>query len=182
MTEKNRKGRLFGVTAIGLVGFSVYGLLSWFFPGAPFVRVVTVPAIALGLWFAYLLCRPGILDPERLRRQKVSKPFFCVGIAVFVPVFSWTTVVVGVPALITRGLAPNTEELAVISTKREGGSRRTCDHKLGLVGYETMFKDTFCVSERLWNEVNAGEQVVIVVRKDIFGTRIFEIKKAGVSR
>lgn len=177
MTEKNRKGRLFGMIAIGLVALSIYGLLSWFFPSEPFVRVATVPAIALGLWFAYLLCRPGILDPERLRRQKVGKPFFCVGLAIFVPVSSWTAVVVGVPALITRGLAPNTEELAVISAKREGGSRRTCDYKLGLVGYETMFKDTFCVSERLWNAVSAGEQVVVLMRKDIFGTRIFEIKE-----
>jgi hypothetical protein len=101
-----------------------------------------------------------------------------LGLATFIPVFAWIAVVVGLPAVITLVLGPNGEEMAVISTKNEGGSRRTCDYKLGLVGYEVMFKETFCVSARLWNEVSAGEQVIVLVRKDILGTRIFGIRKA----
>ena len=139
--------------------------------------MATLPAIALGLWFTYLLCRRGALDPEQLRSQKIGKPILCLGLATFIPVFSWIAVVIGVPAFITLTLGPNAEEMAVISTKNEGGSRRTCDYKLGLVGYEAMFKETFCVSAKIWNEVGAGEQVIVLVRKDIFGTRIFDIRK-----
>lgn len=178
MGEKKRKERPFGVVAVGVVAFAIYGVLSWFFPSSSFVSVATLPAIALGLWFTYLLCRRGAFDPERLRGQKIGKPILCLGLATFIPVFSWIAVVVGMPALITLALGPNAEEMAVISTKNEGGSRRTCDYKLGLVGYEVMFKETFCVSAKLWNDVSAGEQVIVLVRKDIFGTRIFDIRKA----
>lgn len=153
---------------------AIYGLVAWYYPTQEFVSVATWPAVGLGLLFVYLLWRKGALRPERSENQRAPKALIYLSLLLFFPFICWSGLVLGFPAAVTAFLEPNAEEAALVATKTAG--RRVCDYKLTLVGYEAMFKAGICVEGALWQQVSPGNKVSLSIRKNYFGTRIFEIK------
>jgi hypothetical protein len=69
------------VLAVFVFGFfAVYGAVSWFYPESAFASVVAIPVGGIGLYCAYYLCRRAT-PVVPAGRSKISKPFFCTGIA-----------------------------------------------------------------------------------------------------
>ena len=165
---------LIGV-AVALL-MAVYGYSSWFFPSALVEVGAVLPAVGAALWLALALARRPAAKTLPAGVPRISKPFLVAGVAVFGAISAWVALAIGFPAIVTAALSPNGQAVAVIQTKTTGRwVRRSCDYKLGLVGYTTMFKDTFCVDSVTWNGVIVGDKVKLQVRSDAFGTRIYDI-------
>lgn len=138
------------------------------------ITVASFPAVVLGILCAYWLCRN--LDPEKYLGKKIRKHILCAWAFTFIPIVCWASLVIGVPAFITSFLSPNSVERTKIVAKSEGGIR-TCRYEVGLEGFEVMFKDRICLNHNVWKYFLVNDAVTVSVRKDIFGTRIYEINK-----
>jgi hypothetical protein len=157
---------------------AVYGYSSWFFPSAIIEVGAVLPAVGAALWLTLALARRPAAQTRLAGVPRISKSFLVAGVAVFGAISAWVGLAIGFPAIVTAALSPTGKAVAVVQTKTTGAwRRRSCDYKLGLVGYAAMFKDTFCVDSVVWNRVNVGDKVNLQVRKDAFGTRIYDIRR-----
>jgi hypothetical protein len=174
-TKRATTAVLIGV-AVALL-MAVYGYSSWFFPSVIVEVGAVLPAVGAALWLALALARRPAARTHRAGVPRISKPFLVAGVAVFAAISAWVALAIGLPAIVTASLSPNGQAVAVIETKRmRAGSRSSCDYTLGLAGYATMFKDTLCVDSVIWNRVNVRDKVNLEVRRDAFGTRIYDIR------
>jgi len=165
------------IGAVVALLIAVYGYSSWFFPSAIVEVGAIVPAVGAALWLALALARRPTARTHPTGVPRISKPFLVAGVAVFGAITAWVALAIGFPAIVTAALSPNGKAVAVVNAKTKGATRRNCDYKLGLVEYTTMFKDTFCVDSAVWNHVNIGDKVDLQVRRDAFGTRIYDIQR-----
>ena len=157
-----------------ILALAVYGYWSWFFPSTIVQVAASLPAVGLATWLALALKRrPNSITPPK-GVPRIGKPFLIASVLVFGGISAWVALAVGLPAMVTVILSPNAKAIAIVHTKSMG-IRRSCDYKLGLVGYGVMFKDTFCVTSAVWNRVKVGDKVDLQIRKDLFGTRIYEL-------
>jgi hypothetical protein len=162
-----------------LGGLALYGRYAWYFPNAAFATVAAILAATFGIAGAYRLQLWVIAGAYR-RRPSISTLAFLLAFLsgiTFVALILWSAFVQGLPAVVTYLLGGNGTEVAVIGAKKKSqNSRYSCDYQLGLVGYKSVLKDTLCVDSALWNHAVVGQRVEILVRKDILGTRIFDIR------
>lgn len=164
-----------------LAGLAVYGWDAWYFPNVAFATVAAILAVTIGIAGWYRLRLWDIAGAYRLRLWIIKLAFllaFLSGVTLGALIL-WSAFVQGLPAVVTYLLGANGTEVAVIGEKKKSqkqNSRYFCDYQLGLVGYKSVLKDTLCVDSALWNHVVVGQRVEIVVRKDILGTRIFDIR------
>jgi hypothetical protein len=175
------KKRITTATVIGGLAvplMAVYGYSSWFFPNTIVEVGAVLPAVAAALWVALALARRPVAKTHTAGIPRISKPFLVTGVAVFGAITAWVALAIGFPAIVTAALSPNGQAIAVIESKTTGRwVRRSCDYKLALVGYAATFKHDFCVDSDVWTRVNVGDKVNLQVRRDAFGTRIYDIRR-----
>jgi len=154
---------------------AVYGLLSWFFPSESFVAIASAPVLVLGGYLTYVLCRMRDQRTYNYKQHGLRKSVLCFAAFFVLSGTLWTALLMGVPALVTNFLGPNAEISVKVTSKQEKYRRRSCDFKVTLDGFSTFLKSYICVLESNFRELTVGEDAILLVRKDIFGTRIFEI-------
>jgi hypothetical protein len=161
----DRRAHGLTVSVVLLLSLALYGLYAWYFPTTTFAIVGALLAVALVLAGAH-----------HLRLWMLSKLafFVCVPLGALLV---WSAGVQGVPAMVTQLLGARGAEVAVIGTKQRTANRRVfCEYQLSLIGYQSVQKETLCVKRALWSQVVVGQRVEIVIRKDVLGTRIFDIR------
>ena len=103
----------------------------------------------------------------------MRKPFFCILSALFIPLFFWSALIFGVPAVVMRVLGSNGTLTATVREKDTGP--RTCRYQLRIEERSAFLKEELCVSSSLFNALSEGQRIELKVRENFFGTRVFEI-------
>ena len=91
------------ISLLLLMALAIYGMRSWFYPSETYVLYATFPAVIIGIWFSFLICKYINLN----KIKKIRKPLLCLGTVFIIPYLTWAALVMGMPSLITLGLTPN---------------------------------------------------------------------------
>jgi len=166
-----------GVSSVGaliVVSLGLYGQNAWFYPSDQLIFFGSWLAVALGLVSTYLLYLYGDFSDERLQRQRMRKSFILLGAAVLLPLMLWFAFCLGAPAIVASALGSNDRIVTTVSEKTQRGALKR--NRVSLTDYSVLFKNPLWVPDEIFNQLQEGRELSIIIRQDVLGTRIFHIE------
>lgn len=175
MSFKKLKLSLFVIFIFSLLPLAIYGRYSWFYAGEVFSYLMLGALIGLSV-----LVAPFIANKVRkpnFEKIVIRRKILVSAVVVFFPCIFWSTFGLGLPALISKSLAPNeTMHTRVIEIINRAG-RKGCDHELILEGFSAFLKKGLCVDQLLISSFQVGDPVRLEVNKSPLGIRVYRISK-----
>lgn len=145
-------------------GLGIYGIKAWYF-AEPSTWLLIAPISIIGLVLGVRMWRR--VRYLYTRRGRLASPVLVLLVATCLSVAGG----LGLPALTLRMMGPDTQISATVLSIERGGRR--CRSEVYLAEY---WPSRLCVSDRDYESLQQGANVLLNVRKSVFGTFVFSIE------
>ena len=155
----------------------IYAANSWFFINKTIAVPILLVSFSISIWFTLWLAWKTYTDPKAYksfmlkRKDKLPFPVLLILIIVFLAYLIFVPFGVGIPAVLSKFLAPN----EVLITKVKSTQRR--GNKISFEGVSGFSKNYIQTDKDLFSNFKTGDTVSLKIRRSVLGVRIYTVNK-----
>lgn len=159
------------------VFLALYSDNSWFFINKTIAIPLLLVSFSISICFTLWLAWKTYTDPEAYksfmlkRKDKLPFPVLLILIIVFLAYLIFVPFGVGIPAVLSKFLAPNEVLITKVKSTQRRGNKISFE---GVSGFSINYIQT---DKDLFSNFKTGDTVSLKIRRSVLGVRIYTVNK-----
>ena len=171
----NKRSIIIITGSIYILFLTYYGINSWFFPSKPVAVISFIFTQMLAFKIAFWMYKNSP-DKTNTKYGVIGKPVGILGVIGLLPSLFWIPVI-GFSAQISLLFQGDSEIITTVRSIDTDGDG--CPNRIGFEGVSIFFKTDICIDAATLDLYRLGDQVELIVKESMLGTRLYSFKKYG---